>query len=118
MEISGAIRQQAASPPEAAQLSRPAEPSPKRVEADAPSLVEADPGSAAVSREVVEALAAEAASNTRNGSKIRVDESTDRIVVQILNANDEVIKQFPPEELLKALRNYREVVGLVFDQQT
>ena len=117
MEISGAIRQ-AASPPEAAQLSRPAEPSSKRAEADAPSLVEADAGSAAVSREVVAALAAEAASNTRNGSKIRVDESTDRIVVQILNAENEVIRQLPPEALLKAMRNFREVVGLVFDQQT
>lgn len=117
MEISGAIRQ-AASPPDAAQLTRPSEPSAKRVEINVPNLVDAGGGSAAVSREVVEALAAEVAANTRNGSKIRVDESTDRIVVQILNANDEVIKQFPPEELLKALRNYREVVGLVFDQQT
>jgi len=117
MEISGAIRQ-AASPPDTAQQVRQSEPSPKRAEVSAPKLADANAGSAAVSREVLEALAAEVASNTRNGSKIRVDESTDRIVVQILNANDEVIKQFPPEELLKAIRSYREVVGLVFDQQT
>ncbi len=116
MEISGAIRQ-AGTPSDAAQLVRQSEPA-KRAPESAPKPAETNAGSAAVSREVLEALAAEVAANTRNGSKIRIDESTDRIVVQILNANDEVIKQFPPEELLKAIRNTRELVGLVFDQQT
>ncbi len=47
-----------------------------------------------------------------------MDEATDRIVVQILNANGEVIKQIPPEELLREIAKSREVTGLIFDQQT
>ncbi len=105
MEIGGAIRQ-SANPPEAAS-------------APPPPAATASARAEAVSRRLVEALARKAAENTRGGgSKIRVDEATDRIVVQILNANGEVIKQIPPEELLRAIAKSREVTGLIFDQQT
>ena len=56
--------------------------------------------------------------NNRRVGKIRVDEATDRIVVQILNSNNEVIKQIPPEQLLRAIARSRQVTGLIFDQQT
>ena len=67
--------------------------------------------------EAIEALAARTAANTRSASRIRLDDATDRVVVQILNAENEVIKQFPPEELLRVLENIREVTGLLFDRQ-
>lgn len=51
----------------------------------------------------------------RAGARIRVDESTERIVVQILNEENEVIKQLPPEDLLEALRQFREITGVLFD---
>lgn len=70
-----------------------------------------------VSNEVIQALAAETAANTRSSSRIRVDDATDRIVVQFLNAENEVIKQYPPEELLRVLKNIRELRGLLFDSQ-
>ncbi len=104
MEIGGAIRQ-SANPPEAAS-------------APPPPVATASARAEVVSRRLVEALASKAAENTRSGSKIRMDEATDRIVVQILNANGEVIKQIPPEELLRAIAKSREVTGLIFDQQT
>ena len=114
MEISGAIRQ-TASPPDAARLVRQVETG-GDAEVSAPPPAHASSAPAA-SRGLVEALASQAAENTRSGSKIRVDEATDRIVVQILNANDEVIKQLPPEDLLRAIAKSREVTGLIFDQQ-
>jgi len=113
MEISGAIRPPA-NPPEAARLVRP-EPADGGVSAPPPPAHEDAP--VAASRGLVEALAHQAAENTRSGSKIRVDEATDRIVVQILNANGEVIKQLPPEDLLRAIAKSREVIGLIFDQR-
>ncbi len=112
MEISGAIRQ-TANTPEVARLVRP-----ESGGAAEPSAPPPDKPAPAVSRGLVAALASQAAENTRSGSKIRVDEATDRIVVQILNANDEVIKQLPPEDLLRAIAKSRQVTGLIFDQQT
>ncbi len=70
-----------------------------------------------VPREVIEALTARTEANTRSASRIRLDDATDRVVVQILNADNEVIKQFPPEELLEVLERIREVTGLIFDRQ-
>ena len=54
----------------------------------------------------------------KGGVRMRVDEATDRVVAQILNKNREVIKQIPPEELLKIVANVRKVNGLLFDQKT
>ena len=70
-----------------------------------------------VSSEAIDALAARAAANTRSGTKVRLDDATNRVVVQILNADDEVIRQYPPEELLRVLKSIRELRGLLFDQQ-
>jgi hypothetical protein len=70
-----------------------------------------------VSSEVLDAIAAQTAANTRSSSRIRVDDATDRVVVQFLNAENEVIKQYPPEDLLRVLRNIREIRGLLFDRQ-
>jgi len=51
----------------------------------------------------------------RTGTKLRVDEASKQIVAQIVNANNEVIKQIPPEELLKIAARFRELRGKLFD---
>lgn len=110
MEI-GAVIRQGAPPTDPVRPTRPAAP----VNAPPPSAPEPPPASA--SQEIADALAAQAAAKTGSGARIRLDETTDRVVVQILNADNEVIKQLPPEELLRALERFREITGLIFDRQ-
>ncbi len=54
---------------------------------------------------------------TRSGVRLRIDKASKRIVAQIVNQNNEVIKQIPPEELLKVAANVRRMLGLLFDQE-
>ena len=63
------------------------------------------------------AIAARKATKTRGGTRLRVDESTDQIIAQIVNQDNEVIKQLPPEERLRIAARYRQFIGLVFDKQ-
>ena len=109
MEIGAVLRQNA--PPDTVRPERSAAP----VNAPPPSAP--PPPSANASQEVAEALAAQAAAKKGSGARIRLDESTDRVIVQILNADNEVIKQLPPEDLLRALERFREITGLIFDRQ-
>ena len=53
----------------------------------------------------------------RSGTRMRIDAATRRIVAQIMNQNNEVIKQIPPEELLKIAARFRELQGILFDKQ-
>ncbi len=50
-------------------------------------------------------------------TRMRVDEETKRIVIQILNAKNEVLKQIPPEEWLKFLAKWQKIQGLFFDER-
>ncbi|MCX8065557.1 MAG: flagellar protein FlaG [Candidatus Hydrogenedentes bacterium] len=50
-------------------------------------------------------------------TRLKLDEETKRIVIQILNAKDEVIKQIPPEEWLKFLAKWQKIQGLFFDER-
>lgn len=52
----------------------------------------------------------------RSGTRLSVDEATERIVAKILDTTNGVIKQIPPEELLRILAKTREIQGLLFDQ--
>ena len=47
---------------------------------------------------------------------MRIDPSSRRIVAQILNESNEVVKQIPPEELLKIIAQFRQLRGVLFDQ--
>ncbi len=49
--------------------------------------------------------------------RLRVDEGSKRVVAQIVNENNEVIKQIPPEEMLKISARMRWFVGLFFDER-
>ena len=52
-----------------------------------------------------------------SGVKMRLDEGSKRIVAQITNEMDEVIKQIPPEELLKIVAKIRQLHGMLFDRE-
>ncbi len=49
-------------------------------------------------------------------TRLKLDEETKRIVIQILNARNEVVKQIPPEEWLKFLAKWQKIQGLFFDE--
>ena len=53
----------------------------------------------------------------RAGTRLRVDEASKRIVAQIMNQNNEVMKQIPPEEALKIAARFTQVCGKLFDQK-
>lgn len=55
--------------------------------------------------------------NIGSGSRIHLDRATDRLVVEIVNANNEVIRQLPPEEALRIAARFRQITGLIFDRQ-
>jgi len=47
--------------------------------------------------------------------KFSVDDSTDQLVVQVIDGStDEVIRQFPPEEVLSRLQHLTDLKGLIF----
>lgn len=66
-------------------------------------------------RPAIDILEAKRAASTRSGTRLYVDESTHQVVAQIVNANNEVIKQIPPEEMLKIAARFRILVGTIFD---
>ncbi|MCL4217018.1 MAG: flagellar protein FlaG [Candidatus Hydrogenedentes bacterium] len=66
------------------------------------------------SRRVIET--ADIAPITKGGIRIGVDEPTDRYVFYILDENREVLKQIPPEELLRITSRIQEIRGLIFDE--
>jgi hypothetical protein len=68
--------------------------------------------------DVAKALSDDGSISVPEGSRIRVDKETDRIVLEIVNAQNRVIKQIPPEALLHALEQSRNVTGLILDKQT
>ena len=50
-------------------------------------------------------------------TRLKVDEENNRIVIQILDSQNQVIRQIPPEEWLKFLSRWQKVQGLFFDEQ-
>ena len=46
-----------------------------------------------------------------------VDEATERLVAEIVDENNEVIKQIPPQELLDAVARFRRLQSLLFDER-
>lgn len=48
--------------------------------------------------------------------RLRIDKLSNRIVAQMVNENNEVIKQIPPEELLRIAARFRDLQGILFDK--
>lgn len=52
----------------------------------------------------------------RSGTRLRFDENSQRVVTQIVDQNNEVIKQIPPEEMLRIAARFNELRGKLFDE--
>ena len=65
----------------------------------------------------IAAFAERQAANARAGTRLHLDAETDRIVAQIVNTNNAVIRQIPPEEVLQVAARFRDLVGLLFDER-
>lgn len=61
-------------------------------------------------------LVANSTRNISNGSRVYHDDAANRYIIQIVNENNEVIRQVPQEELLKSAERLREITGLIFDK--
>ena len=53
----------------------------------------------------------------RSGVRIHIDNASKRIVAQIVDKNDQVIKQIPSDEVLKLAEKARTTQGLIFDKK-
>ncbi|HIA47533.1 MAG TPA: hypothetical protein EYN96_06070 [Candidatus Hydrogenedentes bacterium] len=84
----------------------------RRVEVD---VVEFDRGSQVKATE--SPLIVNSNQNIRSGSHVFHDEATNQFVVQVVNKNNEVIRQLPGEDALRIAGRFRQVVGLIFDQR-
>ena len=73
-------------------------------------------------KEPVERVPAPATEATKlasgNTARLRVDPRTERIIAEIVNEDNEVVKQVPPEELLELAETSRAIQGLLFDRST
>ncbi len=50
-------------------------------------------------------------------TRLQVDKENQRIVIQILDEKNQVIRQIPPEEWLKFLSRWQKIQGLFFNEQ-
>lgn len=62
------------------------------------------------------ALVANSDRNVGSGSRVYRDETTDRFIIQIVNDSNEVIRQVPPEELIRIAQRFRQITGVLFDE--
>lgn len=94
--------------------SRSSDPPPKPAPKAQAKIAEHSEGQA---RGAGSALLAHSSESVRNGSRIHFDEATEQIVIEIINKNREVIRQLPPDAALRIAARFREITGLIFDQQ-
>ena len=113
MNISEAITQgvaRATAPPSAV-------PKRRRLEETSTSTVPATPPAPPPKAQAVtDAFVARRLANVRASSRLKIDEGSQRVVAEILNSSDEVIRQVPAEELLRIAARLRTVIGKLFDR--
>lgn len=51
-------------------------------------------------------------------TRLRVDEASNQIVAQILDENNEVVRQIPPEALLELSERFNRLEGLLFNRKS
>lgn len=50
--------------------------------------------------------------------KFQYDKSINKIIIQVINGgNNEIIKQIPPEEMVRFLKAFNEIIGLLIDKE-
>jgi flagellar protein FlaG len=53
-----------------------------------------------------------------HGIRVEIDESSNQIITQVIDRQtEEVIRQIPPEELLRVSERIREFIGNILDEQ-
>lgn len=58
-----------------------------------------------------------AAKTANNRIAFSVDEKTDRVVMRVLDANNnEVIREIPPKELIRLAAQIRDMIGMFIDE--
>lgn len=50
-------------------------------------------------------------------TRLHLDEESNRIVAQVLDENNEVIRQLPPQELLDISARFNRLEGILFNEQ-
>lgn len=55
--------------------------------------------------------------SNRSGTRTRIDEDSKRVVFQILGGDNQVVKQIPPEELLRLSARMKDLQERIFDEQ-
>ncbi len=95
--------------------SRPATPQLASVESQMPAVANAVEMDAAELESTLEEINSYL---TEAGSSLSFihDEASGRSAVQVLNANGEVIRQFPPQELLDVYARIRNIIGILLDE--
>lgn len=66
-------------------------------------------------RRAIADLAQRNAANMKADVRLHIDGDTHRVVARIFNADNEIIRQIPPEEQLRIAARFRELIGLIFD---
>jgi flagellar protein FlaG len=60
----------------------------------------------------------EALARLNHGIRFEIDETTETVVVKIVDRNtDEVLRQIPPKELLELSQRFRRYVGVLLDTE-
>jgi hypothetical protein len=90
---------------------------PKGTEAAAPTRDTTTPRGEGGTHVASDLFAADSAASTRHGTRFRLTDPPRRLIAQIVDANNEVIKEIPPKEILKIAARFRRLVGLLFDEQ-
>jgi len=95
--------------------SRPATPQLASVEPQMPAVANAVEMDAAELESTLEEINSYL---TEAGSSLSFihDEASGRSAVQVLDANGEVIRQFPPQELLDVYARIRNIIGILLDE--
>lgn len=97
-------------------VATPAPPAPKAPEKTPTAAATVPPEAVAPARGVPRRLGVQQPlpPNTR----LRVDEESKQIVAQVLDENNEVIRQIPPEALLELSARFNRLEGLLFNRET
>ena len=109
MDITGPTAPRIGSPPASRPASAPA-PGPQP-----PDIVKTN--NVQPSQAAVDAIVSQNESNIRSSSRIHIDEATNQVVVEIVNAENEVIRQIPLAEALRLDVLFKQITGIIFDQQ-
>lgn len=90
-------------------------PAPRTSPAPEPARPDTDTLTDTPDSATLERLRQRSRANTASGVRLQVNETVDRVIAQIVNDSNEVIKQIPPEDAVRAFTRFREVTGLIFD---